>query len=199
MSRPKTLLEMAGAGANPPRLGDAALLLIDCQMEYVNGGLALPRVHDALHQIEQLLGRARACGAPIIHVVHRGQAGGLFDLEGTGGKIAPQAAPLENESIVQKPLPNAFAKTDLDAVLLETGKRQLVVAGFMTHMCVSSTIRAGVDLGYRCTLVSGAAATRDLPDPSGGVVEAEALHRSAVAALADRFAIVVNDESKLED
>jgi len=36
-----------------------------------------------------------------------------------------------------------------------------------------------------------AAATRDLPDPTGGgVIAADAMHRTALAELADRFAVV---------
>jgi len=58
---------------------------------------------------------------------------------------------------------------------------------------VSSTVRAALDLGYRCTVVANAAATRDLPDGHGGVVDANSLHRMELAALADRFAIVVDD------
>jgi nicotinamidase-related amidase len=91
---------------------------------------------------------------------------------------------------VHKPLPNAFAQTELDATLKKLGRTQLVIAGFMTHMCVSSTARAALDLGYKTTVAADAAATRDLPDPMGGVIGADALHRAALAGLADRFAIV---------
>ena len=92
---------------------------------------------------------------------------------------------------MSKPLPNAFAQTDLDATLKKLGRTQLVIAGFMTHMCVSSTARAALDLGYKATVAADAAATRDLPDPmGGGVIAADALHRAALAELADRFAIV---------
>ena len=37
----------------------------------------------------------------------------------------------------------------------------------MTNMCVSSTARAALDLGYKATVAADAAATRDLPDPMG--------------------------------
>jgi len=42
-------------------------------------------------------------------------------------------------------------------------------------------------------VVDAASATRDLPDGAGGVIPAEALHRATLAALADRFAVVVRD------
>ncbi len=197
MSGPQTLLQMSGADMRPAQLEDAAVLLIDCQMEYVSGGLKLPGADAALDEVLEITAKARRAGAPILHVVHRGAAGGLFDLDGPGGQIAPQAAPLSGERVVQKSLPNAFADTDLDEALRALGKTELVVAGFMTHMCVSSTIRAGIDLGYRCTLVAAAAATRDLPSLGGDVIDAASLHRASVAALADRFAIVVDRAADL--
>src|SRR5579875_2165204 len=58
-----------------------------------------------------------------------------------------------------------------------------------------AVVRAALDHGYRCTVVSRAVATRDLPDGKGGVVDAEALGKAELAALADRFAVVVEDVS----
>ena len=48
---------------------------------------------------------------------------------------------------------------DEDAAL---GVKKLVLAGFMTHMCVSSTARAALDLGFQTTVPADASATRDL-------------------------------------
>ncbi|KAB2916761.1 MAG: isochorismatase family protein [Hyphomicrobiaceae bacterium] len=191
MSTPKTLLQMAGADLSPPPLAASALVIIDAQNEYLDGKLALPGIAPAMTALARLLAKARAAGAPVVHVVHRGRAGGLFDLDGRGGAIIDAVQPAAGEAIVQKPLPNAFAQTELDATLKKLGRTQLVIAGFMTHMCVSSTARAALDLGYKATVAADAAATRDLPDPvGGGVIAADALHRAALAELADRFAIV---------
>jgi nicotinamidase-related amidase len=59
-------------------------------------------------------------------------------------------------------------------------------------MCVSATVRAALDLGYRTTVVADATATRDLPDLAGGVIDAAVVKRVALAELADRFAKVVS-------
>jgi nicotinamidase-related amidase len=190
MSAPKTLLEMAGADLRPAPLAQSTLVIIDAQNEYLDGKLALPGIAAALDALGRLLAKARAAGAPVVHVQHKGRAGGLFDLDAHGGAIIDQVRPAGTESVVAKPLPNAFAQTDLDATLKKIGRTQLVIAGFMTHMCVSSTARAALDLGYKATVAADAAATRDLPDPMGGTIVADALHRAALAELADRFAIV---------
>ncbi len=143
-----------------------------------------------------MLALARVGNAPIIHVVHHAQpGGGLFDPKGPYVAIADPVKPRDGELMIVKSKPNAFAGTDLDARLKALGKKELIVVGFMTHMCVSSTVRAALDHGYRCTVVSRAVATRDLPDGKGGVVDAEALGKAELAALADRFAVVVEDVS----
>jgi len=186
----KTLLQMAGADLTPPKLADAAVVLIDAQREYVDGALPLPGAAAALDRIEALLAAARSAGAPVVHVRHKGRPGGLFDHEKTAYQPAPQAAEIAGEAVVDKALPNGFAGTDLKDVLDATGRKRLVFAGFMTHMCVSSTARAALDLGFHATIPADACATRDLPRPNGGVISAADLHEAELAALADRFAIV---------
>ncbi len=192
MSTPRTLLEMAGADLAPPRLADSVLLVIDAQGEYRTGRLPLEGIEPSLVALSALLGRARAAGAAIIHVAHKGRTGGLFDRDAAGGAILAEVAPVSGEAVVEKPLPNAFAATDLAERLGTIGRKNLVIAGYQTHMCVSSTARAALDLGYRVTIPADACATRALPDPMGGApLSGAAIHRHALAELADRFAIVV--------
>lgn len=190
MTEPKTLLQMAGASLAPPRLADAALIVIDAQGEYREGKLPLEGIDPALVVLSGLLERARAAGALVIHIAHKGRAGGLFDRDAAGGAILAAAAPRPGEAVVEKPLPNAFAQTDLAERL--AGRKEIVLAGFQTHMCVSSTARAALDLGLRVTIAADACATRALPDPvNGGHISGAEIHRHTLAGLADRFAIVV--------
>jgi nicotinamidase-related amidase len=199
MAQPQSLLAMAGAPLDPSPWDKAALVLIDAQMEYVDGRLPLSGVKAALQEAACVLDLARRQGAPVIHIVHHGRPGGaLFDPDGRLSKIAHEVAPASGEPIIAKGLPNAFAKTDLQKTLDATGRKEIVVVGFMTHLCVSATVRAALDLGYRTTVVADATATRDLPDPlaapeSHGLQKAENVHRATLAALADRFAIVVRN------
>jgi nicotinamidase-related amidase len=190
-STAKTLLQMAGVNPAPARLTEAAVVIIDAQNEYVTGKLPLEGVEAALSQVAALLAAARAAKAPVIHIAQRGRPGGLFDPESAAFKFAAQAAPQAGETVIEKPLPNSFAKTTLHEALQAIGRKQLVVAGFMTHMCVSATARSAIDHGYGVTVVSDAIATRSLPDPLGGAdLSAAQVHRTALAELADRFATI---------
>jgi nicotinamidase-related amidase len=191
-SMPQTLLQMRGLSIQLARLSDAALVIIDAQGEYRSGQMALPAIEPALAHIADLLARARAAGMPIFHVAQVGQQGTLFDPTTESGAIVPQAAPAASEPLIMKRLPNAFTGTELHERLQATGRRNLIVAGFMTHMCISTSARAALDLGYQTTIAADATATRALPAPDGGMaIPAETVHRIALAELADRFAAVV--------
>lgn len=196
---PKTLFELVGAPRHPAPLDRAALVLIDHQMEYVDGVLPLAGMDAAVAAAADVLALARSHGVPVFHVLHHGRPGGaVFDPTGPGVAVIPALAPVADEQSVIKSLPNSFTGTDLHARLQATGRTELIVAGFMTHACVSATARAALDLGYRTTVVADACATRDLPDPAGGVVAAAILHRTELAALADRVAVVVADATAWE-
>jgi nicotinamidase-related amidase len=190
MTSAKTLLQLAGADLTPPPLRDAALVLIDIQNEYLAGPLAVPDAKPAIARAAALLARARECGSAIIHIAHRGKQGGLFDRSADRGAIVAELSPLVNELVIEKELPNAFAGTDLQAQLAASGRKNIVLAGFMTHMCVSSTARAALDLGFRTTIDADSCATRDLPDGRGGTLDARTIHEVALAELSDRFAII---------
>lgn len=190
----RTLLDLAGAPTHPSALDRSVLAIIDAQRDYLDGALPLAGIEPALEEAAHLLALARREGVPVIHIVHHSKPGAaLFDPTGPGSEILPAVAPRVGETVLIKGLPNSFAGTELDRRLREIGRPELILAGFMTHMCVSATARSALDHGYRNTVVANATATRDLPDGSGGIVPAAALHRANLAALADRFSIVVPD------
>jgi nicotinamidase-related amidase len=195
---PKSLLQIAGAPLNPSPLNAAVLVIIDAQLEYVKGNLPLQGVDAAIREAALLLAVARKVAMPVFHIVQHAPAGRpLFAEDGPYAAIVPQLTPATGEIVLRKTLPNAFAGTDLNELIKSTGRNEIVFAGFMTHMCVSASARAALDLKYRSTVVANATATRDLPDPLGGTIPASVVHRTALSELADRFAIVVKDTAAL--
>ncbi len=96
-----------------------------------------------------------------------------------------------------KHYPNAFRETGLLEHLRRKGIERLVVMGMMTHMCIDTTTRAAADLGFECTLVHDACATRDLAF-GRKVVGATEVQTAFVAALNGLFAKVQSsDELKI--
>jgi nicotinamidase-related amidase len=181
----------------PEPLSKSALILIDCQNTYREGIMQLDGVEPALKECATLLERARAAGTPVIHIQHDSGPGSLYDVTALIGQIADTVAPKNGEKVITKSYPSSFEKTDLDAELKRHGVTDVVLAGFMTHVCVNSTARAAFNHGYRPTVVASATATRSLPNPLGGELSAKDVHNGALTALSDIFAIVVPDQNKV--
>jgi nicotinamidase-related amidase len=200
MAEPTTLRTLSGLPAEPAALADSTLILIDCQNTYTEGVLELEGVRSALDQAAELLDRARSAGSPIIHIQHDDGAGSLYDIRARIGAIHDTVAPRGDEPVVVKAFPNSFVQTDLDARLKAAGAANLLLAGFMTHMCVNSTARGAFNLGYAPAVVAAATATRALPgSPGVGPVTAAALQSVSLAAIADLFAVVVPDAAAVPD
>lgn len=177
-------------------MAESTLILIDCQNTYTEGVMELEGVQPALAEAAALLERARSAGIPIIHIQHNDGPGSLYDIEGRSGAIVDIVAPRGDEPVVVKAYPNSFVDTDLDDRLKAVNATNLVLAGFMTHMCVNSTARGAFNLGYAPTVVAAATATRALPGP-GGDVPAATMQAASLAAVADLFAVVAPDAAAI--
>ena len=186
-----TLRSLLAMPTQPERLSNSALVLIDCQNTYREGIMQLEGVESAIADCARLLRRARDNGTPIIHIRHDAGPGSPYDVNARIGQISDEVSPRDGETLITKAYPSSFEKTNLDAELQKLSKKDLVIAGFMTHVCVNSTTRAAFNHGYRPTVVASATATRSLPNPIGGAISAQQMHDGALAALADMFAIVI--------
>ncbi|WP_197513242.1 cysteine hydrolase family protein [Acidihalobacter aeolianus] len=161
-------------------------------------GLDVARLRAPIPHIARLLDAARAQGLTVVHTRegHRpdladltpakrdrcaaagapvgdpGPLGRLLVCGEYGQDIVDELAPLPGETVIDKPGYSAFHATDLDRHLAAAGIHRLVIAGVTTDVCVHSTLRAAVDLGYRCTTVADACAAAD-----------PALHTAALAMI----------------
>lgn len=194
-----TLRALAELPLVPAPLAQSTLVLIDCQNTYTEGVMELDGVQAALDEAAALLDRARTAGIPIIHVQHSDGPGSLYDVEGESGAIIAQVAPRDGEPVVVKQYPNSFVQTDFQDRLTSVAAENLVIAGFMTHMCVNSTARGAFNLGYAPTVVAAATATRALPGVDGESISAAAMQSASLAGMADLFAVVIPSGAALPD
>jgi len=115
------------------------------------------------------LERSRRAGAEI---GSKGPLGRLLVRGEVGHDFVDVLRPLEKEIVIDKPGYSAFSHTTLQQVLAKRGIETLILTGVTTEVCVSSTLRAAVDLGYRCITVSDACASGD-----------PALHKASLAMI----------------
>ena len=190
MTTSATLRALSGVADQPADLATSTVVLVDFQNTYTRGEMELEGWDVALDAAADLLAQARESGATVIHVQHDGGAGSAYDIREDIGAIHERVAPRDGEAVVVKKAPNSFVGTELGELVDAAGHEGVVIAGFMTHMCVTYTTEGAFLRGNRPTVVAAATATRSLPSVAGDV-PAEQLHRAALAGIADLYATVV--------
>jgi len=158
-----------------------ALLIIDIQDFYFPGGaVPLENVEAAAESADRLLQYFRTGGEQVVHVRHNFEP---------GGGIYTLLKPEKSEPVITKEHVNAFLDTGLDSLMRAHKISELVICGMQTHMCLEAAARAAADLGYQCTVVADACATRDLTW-NDRVVPAELVHLSTLATLRSYVTVV---------
>ncbi|MFG1667310.1 isochorismatase family protein [Streptomyces sp. Y7] len=191
-----TLRRLNGLADKPASLASATLIMVDYQNTYTRGVMELDGWRPALDAAADLLTAARRAGTTVIHVVNDGGAGTPYDIRRPIGRIHDRVRPAQGERTVVKKAPNAFVNTGLGDLVDRAGNQHLVIAGFMTHMCVTFTAEGAFLRGNRPTVVADACATRPLPSVGGGL-SADQIHHSALATIADLYGVVVPSPTAL--
>jgi nicotinamidase-related amidase len=143
-------------------LAQRALLIIDMQIGMFNGPEKPYQGARVLENINHLIAKARAAGAPIFAVRHTGPQGSPIAPGSPLSQLLPDLdIDLQCDGVFDKTRPNCFVKTDLAKWLRDADVQELVIAGMKTDYCIDTTCRAAADLGFRPVLVADAHSTTD--------------------------------------
>ncbi|MFI7864176.1 cysteine hydrolase family protein [Ectopseudomonas khazarica] len=176
-----------------------ALILIDIQNDYFNGGKwTLHGMDAAAGNAARILEAARQAGDLVIHVHHEFQSADapFFTPASDGARIHSSVQPLAGEAVVLKHRVNAFLDTELKALLDQAAIEQVTLVGAMSHMCIDAAARASSDFGYATCVVHDACATREQTFEGQSIGAAE-VHAAYMAALAFAYAQVLSTEQYL--
>ena len=164
-----------------------ACLVIDAQQEYFAplGKVVLPDGPAAVTRIARALAWAREARVPVIHIVHESRKAdaAIFAPGSPALAVHPEAAPIETEPVFTKHLPGSFTGTPLEDTLRKQGVERLLLAGFMTQMCIDTTARQGAHLGFSVTVLADATAAKSVTGPDGATIAADVVHRTHLGSL----------------
>lgn len=168
------------------------LLIIDIQNDYFPGGkMELYNANEAANKAAEVLMDCRMEEIPVIFIQHIADINSSFFLPDSHGvELHDKVRPLPSELIIQKSYPNAFRETSLLEILHKNQMSEIIICGMMTHMCVDTSVRAAYDLGFDCTLISDACASKELEFDNIRVHPIE-VQSSYLAAIDGTFAKVI--------
>ena len=174
-----------------------ALILMDIQKAFENvaywGGERNNATAEA--NASELLKIWRDNKLPIFHIKHCSlNPNSLLYETNEGNEFKDIVAPIDSEVIIKKYVSSAFIGTDLKDRLDMEKIHKLVVVGFTTDHCVSTTVRMANNFGYDTFVVSDATATFNNKGLDGQNYSAELMHETSLASLNGEFAIVVTTD-----
>ena len=146
--------------------------------EHPEYNIDMPFLVGTIPHVKRLADIFRVAGRPVVYVAHilkadysdaafpywrlglqPGSGNSTHCVEGTwGAEIIDDLKPRPDEHLIAKKGFGGFANTQLDTVLRNLGVTTCVVTGVTTCVCVSNTVRGGVEHNYRTILVSDAVA-----------------------------------------
>lgn len=178
-----------------------ALLVVDAQNEFSAAGQRPVPNHDqAVAAIGRHVRQARAAGEPIAWIQHhnRPTESPAFVPGSWGAQLSPGLGPragTDAEKLFQKDVFGAFTGTNLEAWLVAQGVREVLVAGFFTHMCVSTTAREALVRGFDVVVDYDATGTWDLTHELLGRQSADDVRRTALLQLSNMGVTIRRSEA----
>lgn len=179
-----------------------ALIVVDVQNEFSpQGKRAVPNHAAALAVIKQQVEEARQQRKPIGWVLHynKPHESEAFVPNTWGSELSPGLLPDTGsavEAVFTKDVFGAFTGTNLESWLRSVGADSVLVVGFFTHMCVSTTAREALVRGFDVAIDGDATGAPDLNHPLLGAQTADEVRRSALLQLTNMGVRVTRIDSR---
>lgn len=176
------------------RSENTALVLVDVQQGFTDPHWGNRNNPTAEQKIKELLNLFRKASLPVIHVQHLSAEENSPLCPGQPGvELMAPMAPQGMERIFQKRVNSAFIGTDLEKHLRSEDIRSLVMVGFTSDHCVSTSARMAANLGFSVGIVSDATVAFDRQGVHS-TYPANLVHDVSLASLNGEFATIMTTE-----
>lgn len=179
-----------------------ALLVVDAQNEFsATGKRPVGNYESAVDAIRRFADIARREDRPIAWVRHfnRPNESPAFVPGTWGSELAAGLGPQDGrdaERVFEKDVYGAFSETGLEQWLRDLGVTEVLVAGFYTHMCLSTSVREALIRGFDVVIDPEGTGTRDMEHAELGSLSASEVRRTALLQLADMGARIEHGMSR---
>lgn len=178
---------------------NTALILIDVQQGFDSSYWGERNNLDAESNMEKLLLLWRKKKMPVIHVKHNStELASPLRSGHVGNNFKSEVEPIVGEHIEEKNVNSAFIGTGLEKYLRSHKIETVVIAGLTTDHCVSTTSRMAANLGFETLVAADATATFNRTALDGTNLDADQVHKFALASLNGEFATITNTTQLLK-
>ena len=173
-----------------------ALLVVDAQNEFSERGLRAVSNHPtAVGRIQEIVEESRRESLPIAWIQHHNKPteSRAFVPGSWGADLSEGFGPRDGngpEKLFQKDVFGAFTNTGLEQWLRASNVSEVLIVGFYSHMCVSTSAREALVRGFDVTVDLVATGACDISSDELGFLSADEVRRTALLQLAHMGATI---------
>lgn len=174
-----------------------ALIVIDAQNEFSqNGKRPVPNYLNAVEVIKKHVEQARISKTPIAWLRHfnKPEESPAFVPGTWGAEFYSGLGPFSSNGLekeFQKNVYGAFTGSDIGHWLKQLHVQDVLITGFYTHGCVSTTAREAIMLNLKVSLDINATGACDMKHELLGEMTADEVRRSALLQLVNMGATII--------
>jgi nicotinamidase-related amidase len=178
-----------------------ALIVVDAQNEFSpDGARSVPNHSAALQRIRSLVQQARRESQPIAWICHynRPNESRAFVPGTWGSQLSPGLGPevgFGPEKLFTKDVFGAFTNTGLEDWLRSMGVKSVLLVGFYTHMCLSTSAREALVRGFDVEVDPDATGARELDHEALGHQSADEVRRASLLHLSNMGVTLVSPQN----
>lgn len=144
-----------------------ALVIVDAQRAFVSGVDAVSASGTLVPALDELLQRARAAQALVVHLQNDGPIGELDEPHQDGWELFYPVRESDLEVVIRKTKDDGFDGTPLAGVLADHKTKRIAIGGVMSEMCVGATALAALARGFEVVMPHDGHATYTIKAAAG--------------------------------
>ena len=180
-----------------------ALIIVDAQNEFSKDGMRpVPNFSNAVKRISERVEQARKENCPIAWIRHfnKPNESKAFVPNTWGSEFYDGFGPKQEnkwEAEFHKNVYGTFTGTDVGIWLESLQIKDIVIVGFYTHACVSTTAREALMMDFQVTIDYNGTGACDMNHELLGSLTADEVRKSALLQLANMGASIIIDDNEL--
>jgi nicotinamidase-related amidase len=181
-------------------MNQSVLMVLDVQKGFDDPYWGERNNPQAEENILQLLTEWRRRNGKVIYSQHLSllPESPLYHKNKLGIQFKDMIAPQKDEMVFIKNVNSAFIGTHLETYLRVEQIKTVIITGFSTQHCISTTTRMSGNLGFDTYLISDAIAAFGMTDHLGHYHTADDIQKVELACLQKEFATVLTTDQVLK-
>jgi nicotinamidase-related amidase len=170
----------------------SALIVVDMQQGLFQAKPVPDEADAIISRINRITARTRESGQPVIFTLFSSDS--YLPRGSEEWKLHEEIDKQPDDILIHKSQADPFIQTNLEQLLCDITIERLLICGYASEICVDTSVRRAVGLGYKVVLLEDAHTTQDKPHLSAKKIRQ---HHNLTLAMSPSVTLATHDMAGL--